>query len=115
MKELFDNVSIKSSKMVTNTYSTSFSLGIRFFNKKVRTPIYNIYGFVRFADEIVDSFHGYDKAYLLNKFRSDAMEAISNGISLNPILNSFQQTVNEYGIEWELIEAFLESMKMDLS
>lgn len=115
MKQLFDQISVKSSKLVTNTYSTSFSLGIKFLDKSIRTPIYNIYGFVRFADEIVDSFHGYDKANLLEKFRLDTIEAIDQGISLNPILNSFQDTVNRYNIEWDLIETFLESMKMDLN
>ena len=115
MKQLFDQISVKSSKLVTNTYSTSFSLGIKFLDKSIRTPIYNIYGFVRFADEIVDSFHGYDKANLLQKFRLDTIEAIDQGISLNPILNSFQETVNQYNIEWNLIETFLESMKMDLN
>lgn len=115
MKQLFDQISVKSSKLVTNTYSTSFSLGIKFLDKSIRTPIYNIYGFVRFADEIVDSFHGYDKANLLQKFRLDTIEAIDQGISLNPILNSFQETVNQYNIEWDLIETFLESMKMDLN
>jgi phytoene/squalene synthetase len=115
MKQLFDQISVKSSKLVTNTYSTSFSLGIKFLDKSLRTPIYNIYGFVRFADEIVDSFHGYDKANLLQKFRLDTIEAINQGISLNPILNSFQETVNQYNIEWDLIETFLESMKMDLN
>lgn len=114
MKHLFDNVSDKCSKLTTRTYSTSFSLGILFLDQKLRTPIYNIYGFVRFADEIVDSFHGYDKDYLLDKFRKDTIEAIDQGISLNPILNSFQQVVHEYSIEWELIETFLNSMEMDL-
>lgn len=114
MKQLFDDISVKSSKLVTNTYSTSFSLGIKFLDKSIRTPIYNIYGFVRFADEIVDSFQGFDKEYLLEKFRKDTIEAIEQKISLNPILNSFQETVNKYNIEWELIETFLESMKMDL-
>ncbi len=114
MKQLFDEISIKSSKLVTKTYSTSFSLGIKFLDKSIRTPIYNIYGFVRFADEIVDTFQGYDKEYLLKKFRQDTIEAIEQKISLNPILNSFQETVNKYNIEWNLIETFLESMKMDL-
>jgi len=114
MKKLFDDISKQSSKLVTNTYSTSFSLGIKFLDKSIREPIYNIYGFVRFADEIVDSFHGYNKEYLLEKFRQDTIEAIEQKISLNPILNSFQETVNKYKIDWELIETFLESMKMDL-
>ena len=114
MKQLFDEISVKSSKLVTKTYSTSFSLGIKFLDKSIRTPIYNIYGFVRFADEIVDSFQGFDKKYLLEKFRKDTIEAIEQKISLNPILNSFQETVSKYNIGWDLIETFLESMKMDL-
>lgn len=114
MKEKFDTLSEKCSKITTRHYSTSFSLGIYFFNKKLRSPIYSIYGFVRLADEIVDSFHAYDKRYLLEKFRRDCYEAIEHGISLNPVLNSFQQAVNTYGIEDELIELFLQSMEMDL-
>jgi len=114
MKYIFDAISRKSSKLTTNTYSTSFSLGIRVFNKKFHNPIYAIYGFVRFGDEIVDSFHGFDKKRLLEKFRKDTFEAIEDGISLNPILNSFQWVVNKYGIDRELIEQFLESMEMDL-
>lgn len=114
MKELFDKLSADCSRITTKRYSTSFSLGIYFLNKKLRKPIYAIYGFVRLADEIVDSFHDYDKEYLLNKFREDCLEAIDHGISLNPVLNSFQQAVNDYGIELDLIELFLNSMKMDL-
>lgn len=114
MKYIFDIVSKKSSKLTTNTYSTSFSLGIRVFNKKYHSPIYAIYGFVRFADEIVDSFHGFDKKKLLAKFRRDTFEAIEEGISLNPIINSFQWVVNEYNIDHELIDLFLQSMEMDL-
>jgi len=114
MKEIFDNVSAQCSKVTTRAYSTSFSLGILFLDRKFREPIYNVYGFVRYADEIVDSFHGYDKTYLLNKFREDTVEAIEQGISLNPILNSFQRVVREYNIEWELIDTFLKSMEMDL-
>lgn len=114
MKDLFDMISRKSSKMATITYSTSFSLGIRFFSKKFHDPIYAIYGFVRFADEIVDSFHGYDKAKLLERFKTDTYLAIEEGISLNPILNNFQWAVNKYKIEHELIEKFLHSMEMDL-
>jgi phytoene synthase len=114
MKEIFDKLSADCSKLTTKSYSTSFSLGIMFLNKKLRSPIYSIYGFVRLADEIVDSFHDYDKEYLLEKFRADCLEAIEHGISLNPVLNSFQQVVNEFGIELELIELFLHSMKMDL-
>ncbi|RZK75523.1 MAG: phytoene/squalene synthase family protein [Pedobacter sp.] len=114
MKEMFDKLSADCSMLITKSYSTSFSLGILFLNKKLRSPIYSIYGFVRLADEIVDSFHDYDKEYLLEKFRADCLEAIDHGISLNPVLNSFQQVVNEFGIELELIELFLHSMKMDL-
>jgi 15-cis-phytoene synthase len=115
MKELFDMISRKSSKMTTTTYSTSFSLGIRFFSKKFHDPIYAIYGFVRFADEIVDSFHGFDKPKLLQRFSEDTFQAIEEGISLNPILNNFQATVNKYKIDRELIELFLRSMEMDLT
>jgi phytoene/squalene synthetase len=115
MKYIFDSVSKKSSKMTTQIYSTSFSLGIRVFNKKFHDPIYAIYGFVRFADEIVDSFHGFDKGKLFNKFKNDTFEAIEDGISLNPILNSFQWVVNKYNIDHSLINLFLDSMEMDLS
>lgn len=114
MKALFDQASRKASKMVTRKYSTSFSLGIRFLNADLHDPIYGIYGFVRFADEIVDSFHQYDKAKLLEEFRRDTFLAIERGISLNPILNSFQAVVHKYQIENELIECFLNSMQMDL-
>jgi len=114
MKERFDTLSAKCSRITTRHYSTSFSLGIYFFNKKLRDPIYAIYGFVRLADEIVDSFHNYNKPYLLEKFKQDCYEAIEFGISLNPVLNSFQEVVNKYGIERELIDLFLRSMEMDL-
>lgn len=114
MKEIFDNLSADFSKMITKRYSTSFSLGIYFLDEEIRQPIYSIYGFVRLADEIVDSFHAYDKDILLSKFNRDCFEAIADGISLNPILNSFQQVVNKYHIEKELIELFLQSMEMDL-
>ena len=114
MKPLFDKVSTECSKITTRAYSTSFSLGIRFLNKKYHAPIYSIYGFVRFADEIVDTFHEFDKPYLLNKFRADTYEAIAQNISLNPILNSFQAVVHRYQIEMPLIDLFLESMRMDL-
>lgn len=114
MKALFDTVSKKASRMVTNQYSTSFSLGIRFLNEKFREPIYGIYGFVRFADEIVDSFHDYDKVKLLNEFKEETYKAIERKISLNPILNSFQEAVHQHGIETYLIETFLQSMEMDL-
>ncbi len=114
MKTLFDQVSLKASKMVTNAYSTSFSLGIRMLHTSVREPVYAIYGFVRFADEIVDSFHGFDKEYLIKDFRRQTAEAIQDKISLNPILNSFQHAVNHYKIDQWLIDAFFDSMEMDL-
>lgn len=114
MKLLFDQVSIKSSQMVTNAYSTSFSLGIRMLHKDVRKPIYAIYGFVRFADEIVDSFEGYNQSKLIADFKKQTYKSIEEGISLNPILNSFQLAVNHYNIEHWLIESFFESMEMDL-
>ncbi len=113
-KELFDNVSYKCSKAVTRAYSTSFSLAINFLDKEFIRPIHSIYGFVRFADEIVDSFHNYNKPELLKRFSAETKLAIKDGISLNPILNSFQQTVNKYKIEEELIDVFLRSMEMDL-
>jgi phytoene synthase len=115
MKKLFDEVSYKASKITTKTYSTSFSFGILALHKSLRKSIYNIYGFVRFADEIVDSFHDYDKSVLFNKFKDDAFFAIDNKISLNPILNSFQETVNTFSIDLSLIHNFLDSMEMDLS
>jgi 15-cis-phytoene synthase len=114
MKSLFDEVSIECSKLTTRKYSTSFSLGIYFLNNRLRKPIYSIYGFVRFADEIVDSFHGYNKTDLLSNFSKETYEAINNKISLNPILNSFQQTVHDYHIDQSLIGTFLRSMEMDL-
>jgi phytoene/squalene synthetase len=114
MKSLFDTVSVKCSKLTTRAYSTSFSMGIYFLKNTLRNPIYSIYGFVRFADEIVDSFEGYNKKYLLEKFKVEAYEAIENRISLNPILNSFQQVVHQYDIGIELIELFMKSMEMDL-
>jgi phytoene/squalene synthetase len=114
MKAIFDNLSQDMSKMTTRRYSTSFSLGIRFLNKELHTPIYSIYGFVRFADEIVDSFDGFDKEVLLAEFKKDTYEAIRNGISLNPILNSFQWVVNKYRVPLDLIETFMNSMEMDL-
>jgi phytoene/squalene synthetase len=114
MKTLFDDLSRRSSKMVTKAYSTSFSIGISFLAKRFQNPIYAIYGFVRFADEIVDTFHQYDKRKLLNDFRLDTFKAIDQKISLNPILNNFQQAVHEYQITWDLIDTFLKSMEMDL-
>ncbi|PZR32183.1 MAG: phytoene synthase [Azospira oryzae] len=114
-KLLFDRVSIKTSRLVTHHYSTSFSLGIRCLEKELRDPVYAIYGFVRFADEIVDTFHEFNKQELLQQFRLDTYKSIREKISLNPILNSFQATVNHYHIEDELIEQFLKSMEMDLT
>jgi 15-cis-phytoene synthase len=111
----FHAVSNKSSEITTKEYSTSFSSAIRLLHHDMQQPIYNIYGFVRFADEIVDTFHDYDKASLLEEFKRDTFIAIDRGISLNPILNSFQQTVNKYNIDQELIGAFFHSMEMDLS
>ncbi len=115
MKHLFDEVSFAASKHTTRTYSTSFSLGIHCLNKSIHEPIYNIYGFVRFADEIVDSFHDYNKELLLKEFREETYKAIERGISLNPILNSFQNVVKKYNIERELIDCFMDSMEMDLT
>jgi len=115
MKALFDQTSHATSKMITRAYSTSFSLGIYCLDKKFHQPIYGIYGFVRLADEIVDSFHNYPKAELLYDFKQQTYKAIEQGISLNPVLNSFQEVVNTYHIDHELIEAFLESMEADLT
>lgn len=114
MKQLFDDISQEMSALTTKRYSTSFSLGISFLNKDLHKPIYSIYGFVRFADEIVDSFHGFDKETLLAEFKTETYKSIDQGISLNPILNSFQWAVNKYGIPLDLIETFLNSMEMDL-
>lgn len=114
MKSLFDQLSFRTSKIVTQRYSTSFSLGILGLKREIHDPIYAIYGFVRFADEIVDTFHDYPKARLLNDFKRDTYQAIEDGISMNPILNSFQQVVREYNIDIELIDTFLQSMEMDL-
>lgn len=114
MIELFHNVSQKCSQITTEEYSTSFASAIKLLHTDLRKPIYNIYGFVRFADEIVDTFHDYDKASLLSQFKHETYEGIRHGLSLNPILHSFQLTVNEYGIDHELIEAFFKSMEMDL-
>jgi phytoene synthase len=114
MKALFDEVSIQCSRLTTRTYSTSFTLGILCLQKQLRDPIYSIYGFVRFADEIVDSFHHYNKESLLRRFRRDTYEALSEEISLNPVLNSFQATVHRFDIHRELIDRFLDSIEMDL-
>ena len=114
MKSIFDKVSADCSKNVTNSYSTSFSLATKMLSKSIRQDIYNIYGFVRFADEIVDTFHDYDKKELLNRFIDELNFSLKNKISTNPILNSFQYTVNKYDIDFGLIDSFLKSMKMDL-
>ncbi len=114
MKLLFDQFSSRTSKMITESYSTSFSLGILYINRRLRSDIYAIYGFVRTADEIVDSFDGFDKKTLLEKFKSDTWEALENRISVNPILNSFQHTVHRYHIKYDLIDLFFKSMEMDL-
>lgn len=113
-KVLFDRVSYRCSKAVTNTYSTSFSLAIKFLHKDFANPIHGIYGFVRLSDEIVDSFHDFPKRELLERFKQETYQAIEEGISLNPILNSFQFVVREFGIERTLIDRFLASMAMDL-
>lgn len=114
MMELYNKVCAECSAHITRRYSTSFSMGIRVFDRSLRPPIYAIYGFVRFADEIVDTFHGYPKDRLLSRFREDTYRAIEEGISLNPVLHAFQEVVRKYHIETELIDAFLDSMEMDL-
>lgn len=115
MKELLDKVSIKNSKFTTETFSTSFSLGIKLLSPDLQDAIYAIYGFVRFADEIVDSLTAYDQKTLLKRFTEDTWRSIDEKISLNPILNSFQWVVNKYNIDHELIKKFIHSMEMDLS
>ena len=115
MKKLFDQVSESCSKVVTESYSTSFTLATKMLDSSIRQDIYNIYGFVRFADEIVDSFHDFDKKELLNLFELDLKKSIKDKISLNPILNSFQKTFNKYKIDYELVNSFLKSMKWDLN
>lgn len=112
--ELYNNVCLQLSKKVTCNYSTSFTLGIKMLHKKMHNPIYSIYGFVRLADEIVDTFHDHDKAVLLQRFSLQTWEAIDEKISTNPILHSFQETVNTYKIDRHLIQSFLHSMEMDL-
>ena len=114
MKSLFDDLSAQCSKRATQQYSTSFSMGIKLLDKSLHRPIYGIYGLVRFADEIVDSFHDYNKEELIHEFKKDTYTAISNGISMNPILNEFQRAVNKYNIDHSLIDTFFKSMKMDL-
>jgi phytoene/squalene synthetase len=114
MMALFNKTALECSKLITERYSTSFTLGIKTLDQKFHMPIYAIYGFVRYADEIVDTFHDFDKKTLLERFKHDTYQAIEEGISLNPVLQSFQLVVNEYSIEHELIDAFLKSMEMDL-
>tara|TARA_B110000003_G_scaffold233634_1_gene236967 strand:- start:8119 stop:8961 length:843 start_codon:yes stop_codon:yes gene_type:complete len=115
MKKLFDEVSFDTSKLVTKKYSTSFSLAVKMLSPSIRSAIYNIYGFVRFADEIVDTFHDYKKEELLDDFEKEYYKSLENGISLNPILNSFQATVKRYNITDDLVRSFLKSMRADLS
>lgn len=115
MMSLFHKVSELCSQITTEEYSTSFSSAIRLLHKDLRAPIYNLYGFVRFADEIVDTFHEFDKEALLQQFKKESYEAIEKGISLNPILNSFQLTIHRYNISTDLVEAFFKSMEMDLT
>ena len=114
MLSLYQQTCRECASLITRRYSTSFSLGIRVFDKPLRAPIYGVYGFVRFADEIVDTFHGHDKAKLLEKFREDTYAAIEDGISLNPVLQAFQEVANRYDIGRDLIDPFLDSMAMDL-
>lgn len=114
MLDLYEHTALECSKLITRRYSTSFSLGIRTLHKRFHAPIYAIYGFVRYADEIVDTFHEHDKKQLLERFRTDTYRAIEEGISLNPVLHSFQWVVRRYSIERPLIDAFLHSMEMDL-
>lgn len=115
MKLLFDQISEKTSRMITHHYSTSFSLGIRLLAPSLRAPVYGIYGFVRLADEIVDSFHDYNRHELFERFCADTWKAIEDKISLNPVLNTYQRIVHQYGIDRELTQTFLNSMEMDLS
>jgi phytoene/squalene synthetase len=114
MKSIFDDVSRLCSQAVTNSYSTSFSVATKLLAPSIRQDIYNIYGFVRFADEIVDTFHNYNKETLFNDFETEMYKSIEHKISLNPILNAFQETVHKYNIEKELYESFMKSMRMDL-
>ena len=114
MKEIFDKVSYECSEKVTKTYSTSFSMATKLLSKSIRKDIYNIYGFVRFADEIVDSFHNFNKSELFDSFAKDLDKALLKKISLNPILNSFQHTYHKYSIDRDLVDSFMKSMKMDL-
>lgn len=114
MDELFNSTALKCSRLITQHYSTSFTLGIKTLHKRFHLPVYAVYGFVRYADEIVDTFHGKNKQELLKRFKEDTYKAIAEEISLNPVLHAFQMIVNKYGIDHDLIEAFLYSMEMDL-
>ena len=114
MNDMYSDISIRISRIITNSYSTSFSRAISFLNKEIRDAIFSIYGFVRIADEIVDTFHDFDKHGLLDRFERNYYEALAEGISINPVLNAFQLTVKKYNINDELIQAFLKSMKLDL-
>ena len=113
-QQLYSDVCLECAQHITKRYSTSFSLGIRLFDEELRDPIYAIYGFVRFADEIVDTFHEHDKQALLDEFRESTYRAIDRKLSLNPVLQAFQEAVHEYNIERELIDAFLYSMELDI-
>ena len=115
MLDLYNSTCQECSQLITRRYSTSFSAGIKAFDPSIRAPIYAIYGFVRFADEIVDTFHDFPQATLFYKFKEDTWHAIDEGISLNPVLNAFQEVVNAYNIDKALITAFLDSMEMDLT
>lgn len=114
MLSLYQDVCRECSRLITKRYSTSFSMGIRVFDEELRGPIYSVYGFVRFADEIVDTFHGFDKEVLLNRFRQDTYTALEEKISLNPVLQSFQEVCHRYDIGRDLIDPFLDSMALDL-
>lgn len=115
MDPLYQSISFSVSRLITHRYSTSFSVGVRSLSAALRDPIYSLYGFVRLADEIVDRFHDFDKAALLDDFEADFYKSLEQGISMNPVLNAFQQTVRTYGLDRSLIDAFLRSMRMDLS
>lgn len=115
MDPLYQSISFSVSRLITQEYSTSFSIGVRSLSTDLRNPIYSLYGFVRLADEIVDRFHDFDKAALLDDFEADFNKSLEQGISMNPVLNAFQQTVRTYGLDRSLIDAFLRSMRMDLS
>lgn len=114
MDVLYQNISFLTSRLVTNAYSTSFSIGVRCFHPSIRSAIYSIYGFVRFADEIVDTFQGCDKEQLLLEYEQEYYKALRNGISMNPVIHSFQHVVNRYKIDDELVQSFFNSMKSDL-